>query len=271
MTNLLMVVITLLILSVLVVVHEWGHYITARKNGVYVMEFAIGMGPKIYSRQGKQTLFSIRAFPIGGFCRLYGETEEDSEENDDSGARKEDTPELPEWVDESWNFKNKTKGQRFVILIAGAMMNVIFAILCLIVVFLLRGQPFGTAVVRGFTTTWTFAGMIFSSLGMLFGGQLSLNDFAGPIGMVTMVSDFYQYGFAALLSFTALISVNLGIINLLPLPALDGGQALILIIEKIVGKDLNPKKADMINTIGFVALMVLAIVIAINDVLRIAG
>ena len=89
--------------------------------------------------------------------------------------------------------------------------------------------------------------------------------------MVSMVHDFFQYGIIALMSFTALISVNLGVINLLPLPALDGGQIMIIIIEKLVGRDLDPKKANMINYIGFMALMLLAVVIAVNDVMRIIG
>ncbi|MEG2419267.1 MAG: site-2 protease family protein, partial [Eubacterium sp.] len=109
----LMVILTLLILSILVVVHEWGHYIVAKKTGVYVIEFAIGMGPVLFSRQGKETRFSIRAFPIGGFCRLYGEND-----NDDD-AETEPEP-LPISVDESRSFQNKTKGQRLAILVAGA-------------------------------------------------------------------------------------------------------------------------------------------------------
>lgn len=259
----LMVILTLLILSILVVVHEWGHYIVAKKTGVYVIEFAIGMGPVLFSRQGKETRFSIRALPIGGFCRMYGENEDEEEEV-------EPDP-LPIEVDESQSFQNKSKGQRLAILVAGAAMNIIFAYLCLVVVFLLKGTGLGPSLLNGVQATVSFGGTIFQSLGMLVTGQLGLNDFAGPIGMVGMVSSFYQYGFAALLTFTALISVNLGVINLLPLPALDGGQALILIIEKITGKELDPKKAATINYIGFMALMGLALVIAVNDVLRIMG
>ncbi|MEG2650013.1 MAG: site-2 protease family protein, partial [Eubacterium sp.] len=191
----LMVILTLLILSILVVVHEWGHYIVAKKTGVYVIEFAIGMGPVLFSRQGKETRFSIRAFPIGGFCRLYGEND-----NDDD-AETEPEP-LPISVDESRSFQNKTKGQRLAILVAGAAMNIIFAYLCLVVVFLLKGTGFGPSLLKGAQATISFGGTIFQSLGMLITGQLGLNDFAGPIGMVGMVSSFYQYGFAALLTFT---------------------------------------------------------------------
>jgi regulator of sigma E protease len=83
-----------------------------------------------------------------------------------------------------------------------------------------------------------------------------------------MVGSFYRYGLRAMLSFTAFISVNLGVLNLLPLPALDGGQILIAAIEAIIRRDLDPEKAAWINGIGFAALMALAVVIAVNDVLR---
>ncbi|MGL6294277.1 site-2 protease family protein, partial [Eubacterium aggregans] len=127
----LMVILTLLILSILVVVHEGGHYIVAKKTGVYVTEFAIGMGPVLFSRQGKETRFSIRALPIGGFCRMYGENEDEEEEVEPEPLHIE--------VDESRSFQNKSKGQRLAILVAGAAMNIIFAYLCLVVVFLLKG------------------------------------------------------------------------------------------------------------------------------------
>ena len=73
------IILTLLILTVLVVSHEFGHFIMAKKHGVTVLEFAIGMGPALYRRQGKETLFTIRALPIGGFCRMLGEEEEDED------------------------------------------------------------------------------------------------------------------------------------------------------------------------------------------------
>ncbi len=98
--NGLMILLTLFILSILVVIHEWGHYIVAKKTGVYVLEFAMGMGPKLFSHQGKETLFTIRALPIGGFCRMYGETVE--EETEDS---EEDKQALD--IDESRSFRNK--------------------------------------------------------------------------------------------------------------------------------------------------------------------
>lgn len=268
-TNVLMVLLTLLILSVLVVVHEWGHFIAARKTGVFVEEFSIGMGPLIYAKQGKETQFSIRALPLGGFCKMRGEGdtgEEDEETTAEDAAVRE-----PVDPDDPRSFSNKTKGQRFIILVAGAAMNIVFAFVLLVLIYLFKGANILQALGLGLTTTGKFGITIYQSLYMLVTGQVGMNDVAGPIGMVSMVHDFFQYGIIALMSFTALISVNLGVINLLPLPALDGGQIMIIIIEKLVGRDLDPKKANMINYIGFMALMLLAVVIAVNDVIRIMG
>ncbi|MEG1184487.1 MAG: site-2 protease family protein [Eubacterium sp.] len=260
--NVLMILLTLLILSILVVVHEWGHYIAAKKLGVFVEEFSIGMGPLVFSKQGKETQFSIRAFPLGGFCKMRGEGDADVEDENQEKEKQVIDPDDPR------SFSNKSKSQRFIILVAGATMNIIFAYVCLVIIFLMKGTSLWGAISNAFLTTGNFAGTIYQSLYMLITGKVGMNDIAGPIGMVTMVQSFFQYGFIALMSFTALISVNLGVINLLPLPALDGGQIFIIIIEKIVGRDLDPKKANMINYIGFMALMLLAVVIAVNDVMR---
>ena len=264
-----MVLLTLLILSILVVVHEWGHFIAARKTGVFVEEFSIGMGPLIYAKQGKETQFSIRALPLGGFCKMRGEG--DAGEEDEETAAEDAAVREPVDPDDPRSFSNKTKGQRFIILVAGAAMNIVFAFVLLVLIYLFKGANILQALGLGLETTGKFGITIYQSLYMLVTGQVGMNDVAGPIGMVSKVHDFFQYGIIALMSFTALISVNLGVINLLPLPALDGGQIMIIIIEKLVGRDLDPKKANMINYIGFMALMLLAVVIAVNDVMRIIG
>lgn len=264
-TNILMILLTLLILSILVVVHEWGHFIAARKTGVFVEEFSIGMGPLVYKKKGKETQFSIRALPLGGFCKMRGE----GDSGDDEGEKGE-TKVLVD-PDDPRSFSNKTKLQRFFILVAGAAMNIIFAYVLLVLIYLFRGANPFDAIYHGALATVDFGAAIYQSLYMLITGQVGMNDIAGPIGMVTMVHDFVQHGAIMLMSFTALISVNLGVINLLPLPALDGGQILIIIIEKIIGRDIDPKKANMINYVGFIALMLLAVVVAVNDVMRIVG
>lgn len=261
MNTLLLIVITLLLLSVLVVVHEFGHFIAARKIGVTVEEFAVGMGPAFFKKQGKETLFSLRIFPLGGFCKMKGEEVEEDENGE--------VIFIPD--DDPGSFANRTKGERLIILAAGALMNILFAFLILLVIFTIRDHSLFTGLQQAAITLVNFAGAVYQSLYMLIKGQLGLNDFTGPVGMVSMVGQFVAYGPVTLALFTALISVNLGVMNLLPLPALDGGQILILLIEKIIRRDLDPKKRTLINFIGFAALMTLAVVIAVNDVLRMVG
>jgi len=256
--NPLSIILTLLILSILVVVHEFGHFIAARKIGVAVEEFSIGMGPALYKRQGKETLFAIRILLIGGYCKLRGEAEENDAET--GGFDPNDQT----------NFLNKSKKERLLILVAGVMMNFIFGYLCLLIALFMHGEglkAFGEA----FILSGNFGFAILDSLRMMITGEVGIDQVAGPIGMVTMVNDFVQQGIMTMLSFTALISINLGILNLLPLPALDGGQILIIIIEKIIKRDIPREKTGLINFIGFALLMIFAIIVAFHDILRLAA
>jgi regulator of sigma E protease len=109
---------------------------------------------------------------------------------------------------------------------------------------------------------------LFSLISEAIRGKGSLTDVAGPVGMVGIVGDAYQFGFVYLLSFAALISINLAIINLLPFPALDGGRLFFLLIEKIKGSRINPKIADTVNMIGFYVLIFLMLVITYHDVIK---
>ncbi len=261
----LSIIVTLLILSALVVAHEFGHFIAARKNGVFVEEFAIGMGPKLFKRQGKETLFTIRALPIGGFCKMRGEEPELDEEGNI-------LPQDPKAPIDPLSFESKSKKQKFVILVAGSAMNIIFAWVCLLILAFFVGQNnIFEAIGLAFVNTGRFAGIIFQSLAMIFQGQVGMDDVAGPIGMVSLVGLFMDQGIVGILSFTALISVNLGVINMLPIPALDGGHIFILLIEAITGRELSPKVQGLINMIGFVAIMGLGLLIAFNDIMRLSS
>ena len=166
------------------------------------------------------------------------------------------------------SFLNISKVKKLLILFAGPAMNLILAFLILFAIYLAGGQGFFASIVSGFKLCVSFSGTIYQSLYQLIVGKLSLNDFAGPVGMVGMVGNFASHGVLSFLLFCALISVNLGIINLLPFPALDGGQILVTIAEMIVRRDLSPKAAMILNGIGFACLMVFSVVVAVNDVLR---
>ena len=123
----------------------------AKKTGIFVEEFAIGMGPKLYGRQGKETLFTIRAFPVGGFCKMRGEEPEfDAEGN--LIPRDPNTPIDPR------SYEAKSRGQKLLVLVAGSAMNIIFAVVCLIVVALFTGHTnVFDAIGTAFVNTWRFA------------------------------------------------------------------------------------------------------------------
>jgi regulator of sigma E protease len=256
----LMIILTLAMLTVLVVVHEFGHFIAARKAGVYVLEFSIGMGPLLYSHRGKETVFAVRALPIGGFCQMWGE--------DDADGELAEAYDLPEDLPSSRSYLNVSKRRKLLILLAGPLMNMALALVILWAVYLFNGHGFLNSIVSGTKLCVSFSGAIYQSLHQLIVGKASLNDFAGPVGMVGMVGQFARYGVLSFLLFCSLISVNLGIINLLPFPALDGGQILVTLAEMLVRRDLSPKAAMILNGIGFACLMVFSVVIAVNDVLR---
>ena len=132
--------------------------------------------------------------------------------------------------------------------------------------------PFFTAFLEGFKFNWSMtkgtAMGLYTFISEGVRGKGSLTAVTGPVGMVGIVSDAYQFGFVYLLSFTALISINLAIINLIPFPALDGGRLFFLLIEKIKGSHINPKFANTANLFGFALLILLMLVITYHDVVK---
>ena len=348
MNFIIILIIFVLILGSIVLVHEFGHFILAKLNGVYVYEFAIGMGPKLWSKQGKETEYTIRAIPIGGFCMMAGEDVED-----------DDLKKIPK----DKRLQAKKPWQRFLIMFFGAGNNFIFAILLLFLIGLIWGgssmEPVVTSVLKnsaastsgieagdvileinghsisttddislylavadpeeasdikiekedgsvetysvqpkkkkvdGKTTyqygigmeqevehgifsaiRWTFkkTGSIFKQMGVtvyyLFTGGIGLSQLSGPVGIFSIVGDQASTGIMNILYLVAFLSINVGFINLLPLPAFDGGHILFIIIEKIKGSPVKPETENMIHTIGLFLLMLLMVVITFNDILR---
>lgn len=324
--------------------HELGHFIAARRVGVKVNEFAFGMGPAIWKKQGPETLYSIRLFPVGGFCAMEGEDEDSNEPR---------------------AFGNKKPWQKIVVLAAGSFMNIICAIVIMslvigimgftttvvgqvtedlpakaagilegdkllkiddteieqwtdvskalqasggeeVVVTLERDKQVETvsvvpqltegvdaqgnpaqgyvlgvtckishnpfmAVVDGAQSTWNMTKMMFSALGQLFTGEAGVDELSGPVGMINMVSQTTEYGFWYYGFLTALICVNLAIINLLPLPALDGGRIIFVIYTMITGKTVSEKVEGAIHMVGMVLLLALMVFVTMNDITRIFG
>jgi regulator of sigma E protease len=130
-------------------------------------------------------------------------------------------------------------------------------------------QSIGSAVKAGFQDTWYFIKLMFQFLGMLFQGEVSTNDLAGPIGVINEVGNAAKMGFTNLLYILGFISVNLGFFNLLPIPALDGSKIVFLLIELVRGKPIDPEKEGFIHLVGFVFLISLMLIVTYKDLLRI--
>lgn len=369
------IIIFLIILLILVLVHEFGHFFTAKKFGIRVDEFAFGFPPKIFSFKKGETRYSFNLFPLGGFVKIFGENGE--EENLVVGVPS-GTP-TTKSEDVSRSFVNKPKYQQAVVLFAGVLANFLLAWLLfsigfmsgfptsvgnepldsklrdvnLVIISVLPESPaenvglksgdkiislvsgkdivpdinpdtlksfiishsskeieigyiraneeelvkltptitsdvlmigismdqIGIAQVPFLTAFWEGMKLTLSMVkGTVLGlyaliseglqGRNGLAAITGPVGMVGIVGDAYKFGFVYLLSFAALISVNLAIINLLPFPALDGGRLLFLLIEKIKGSRLNPNMANMANMIGFSLLILLMVIVTYHDIVK---
>ena len=348
----MVIIIAILAFGVLIAVHELGHFFAAKSFGVKVEEFSLGMGPAILKKQGKETLYSLRLLPLGGFCAMEGEDEES------------ESPRA---------FSSQKPWKKAIILCAGALMNFVagfILVLCIapnanftepIIDSFMPGCPYvgEEALMEGdrihsidghrtfFTTNvseymarsgsdyhdivlyrdgkrvklddfhmplveyqtedggtemkyglyfgareyglganikyaWygslDFARLVWDSLGMLVNGDVGIREMSGPVGIVGLVNDVAQESESIkeaafnICYIFALIAVNLAVMNMLPIPALDGGRVFFLIvtwiIEKISRKHLDPKYEGYIHTAGFALLMALMVFIMFSDVLR---
>ena len=343
---LLMIVIILLMFTVIVVAHEWGHFITAKKCGILVHEFAVGMGPVLWSKQVGETQYSIRLLPIGGYCRMEEEVGESSSPR---------------------GMASKKPWQKLLVVSAGAIMNFILAWVLLTGIVSYMGvssniikdvetntpameaglqkgdriiqidghkvshlgdmQPhlakeeksytltvkrngkkidvpirtktleegknprFGFSVElthfnvlynikMGFNLMVQVIKMVWDSLVGLISGAIGFDNVAGIVGVVDAGSQVWnnsmqtggvQLAVLNMIYLAALLSANLGVMNLLPIPALDGGRIFFVLIEMIRGKAIPPEKEGAVHFIGMVLLMILTVVVLYNDIMRLRG
>lgn len=131
------------------------------------------------------------------------------------------------------------------------------------------GKNFGSVISEAFRTTLSFTRLIYLSLFDLITGRAAINQLSGPVGIVSEISRAVSYGWQPVVQMLVLISVNLGVVNMLPLPALDGGKAVLLVVEGIRGKPINKKVEIGLNLVGFALLMLLMVVVSFNDIRRI--
>lgn len=336
----------ILILGITITIHEFGHFIAAKKAGVYCYEFAIGMGPKLlkWRRKNDETEYSIRLFPIGGFVTMAGEEVE-----------------IDEDIPKEKRMQSKTWGQRFITISAGVILNFILTFVLLVIIgfiigpndnkyhiaelqagmpaeeagfevgdtivsingkktrnadmtalllqmnsgktlevgvkrngesetitvkpqkveedgeeVLKYGFSFKMEKTEGFFAPFVYAANKFGSLidqmahviGYLVTGQLSIGALSGPVGIFGIVSESAKAGIINIVYLLAVISLNVGFVNFLPIPAFDGGRLLFLIIEKIKGSPVNQKIENTIHGIALALLMILMLVITVNDVIK---
>ena len=229
------------LLGFLIIIHEGGHFLVAKLCKVRVNEFSIGFGPKLWSKQGKETKYELRLIPFGGFVNMEGEEEHSDKEG---------------------SFSKASIPKRFAIIVAGALVIILLMVRYYTVV-----EPnIIESISYAFSSTGTLIYAMFDSIVQLFSGKVSLNDMVGPVGISQMISQ--TSGLSQYIYLLALISVSLGITNLLPLVPLDGGKALILIIEAIRRKPLKQETELKIQSIGFFILIVFSVLVAYNDILR---
>ncbi|MFZ2522975.1 MAG: M50 family metallopeptidase [Minisyncoccia bacterium] len=363
------ILIFIIILAILVLVHEFGHFIVAKKSGIRVDEFGLGFPPKIYSKTWRGTLYTLNSIPFGGFVKIFGE---DAHSGD-----------IMTEADKSVSFVYKSKWIQAAVLVAGVTMNIIFAWLVISISFLigvqastdyggfgevqnpkltivevvqdspamkaglipgdeivsvsagdesLVGQKLDSSIVSSFIKSSTAQeinvsykrgdaeekvisiipstqivsgqraiGIAMDELGTIklpphlavlegarttgiltmnvvvglydfFKGILTFNSdlsqVSGPVGIAKVVGEARSLGFVYLLTITALISINLAIINLLPFPALDGGRLLFVFIEAIIRRPIHPKFVRWTNTLGFAFLLILMVAVTVHDVVK---
>ena len=369
------IIIFLLIFFVIVMGHEFGHFLIAKVNGIRVNEFAIGMGPKIAGFKKGDTEYALRAFPLGGACIFEGEDglEAAKEEASAAGTPADKTGRgalrnVPVDVDRG-NFQNAPVWSRIATVFAGPLFNFLLAFIFAImvagyagadlpvlgsvvegsaaeaagmqagdkilrfnskinlareislemalnktgepvkVVYERDGQEYETTLTpiyneeagkylvgfqnyasydeakgtKLFRYAWYQLRFCIKnsvlSVKSLVEGKLSKNDVAGPVGMAQIVDQVKTAAepggpmlvFMNMVNLAMLLSVSLGVMNLLPLPALDGGRLVFLFLEVLRGKPIPPEKEGVIHFAGFVALMVLMVFVMFNDIQRIIG
>jgi regulator of sigma E protease len=237
------------VFTLIVVVHELGHFIAARKAGIKVYEFSIGfpLSPRVITLfRHKETAFTVRLIPLGGFVSFSKD-----------GGEEDNT------LFEASNSK------RAVILSAGSLFNIIFAFIVFIPVFVMaKHLNLIDAIGLSANTVWEILSGTIMFILNIFTGHGTMDGLSGPVGIAAMAGQAANNGILSLFYFTGVLSMSLGIMNLLPLPALDGGHLIMLFIESIRKKSLSPKTYQIITLAGLALFLALTVAVTYKDVAK---
>ncbi len=239
----------------LITFHEAGHFAVAKLLGINVVEFSVGMGPLLTQNEKNGTKYSFRLLPIGGYCALEGEDGVDDEGN----LIPSDDPKA---------FVNAPGWKRLLVLLAGSAVNLIVGFLIFVAVYTVVADGkvgFGRVLEVSLLECRDMFVEIFRFLGGLFNGSSSVEDVSGIVGIVAVVADTASYGLINVFYLIGLLSVNLSIMNMLPIPGLDGGRIFIMFIKWICGGKLSQKAENIINGVGMVFLLILMALLVIKD------
>lgn len=346
------VVIAILVFCVIIVIHELGHFIAAKLCGIYVNEFALGMGPVLLRKKGKETEYTLRAVPIGGFCSFEGEN---------GGADEEEKQKNPR------AFNARPVWQRMIVILAGPFMNLVLGFIVSLVmvccmeyipsatihsfeenslssnylqagdeiisidkmtvftdrdisykllnsdrvnengnlvydfkvkrngeiitipnvefqteqnedgshsinfdfIILAKDKTFGGVISQSWRESCSTARIIVMTLFDMIRGKYGLNDLSGPIGVGTVITEAVKhYSLTDILYIIALITINVGVFNLIPIPALDGARFIFLLVELIRRKPVKPEVEGTIHAVGMALMLVLMVVVTFSDIRR---
>ena len=336
------IILALLIFSLIVLFHEFGHFLLAKWGGIGVTEFSLGMGPRLFSKQIGETRYSVKLLPFGGSCMMVGEDGESDEENSFGsksvwtrisvvaagpifnfilafflalfivGSIGYDAPDIVAVMDgypaaeagmqpgdrivqmnkthihvyrevsfyvqthqgETVNLVYERDGERHAVTLEPKMSEY--------GTYLLgfqgsgvrtKGNVFQTVYYSAYEVKYWISTTL-KSLAMMFHGQVSADDISGPVGIVNTIGETYEasredggfYVWLNMLNISILLSANLGVMNLLPIPALDGGRLVFLLLEVLRrGKRIDPEKEGMVHFVGLMLLMALMLAVMFND------
>lgn len=249
--------------TALVLAHELGHYIAARANGVRVDVFSIGFGPELLGHGGRSgTRWKLCAIPLGGYIKMCGDDPHPSPRNEKPFAA---------------SLQEKGLGRRAIIAFAGPLANLIFAGLLIATLIVIIGASRGAL--------WTFAGiaalpwhaveltwrltlMAATAVGQFVSGATPPHQLAGPIALAQMTGTFAHRGLLVLMGATAILSVNLAVTNLLPIPSLDGGHLFLYLLEALRGRPVGAQTQSYAMRAGIALVVALMVFATWNDLVH---